>query len=115
MEDRRMCVGGKESFVPIELDFFLSEMSVTDRHGGGLTLQRVLSADLDHVRLFAHVSRHATEFPVVARFSARSLEIPMWTESEHVYRVVGHTFAGWLSNRPAILRINARRVAAIVD
>jgi hypothetical protein len=24
------------------IDFYLSEMSVSDRHGGGLTLQRVL-------------------------------------------------------------------------
>ncbi len=66
--------------------------------GAGLTLQRVLGADLDHVRLFAHVSRRlATDFPAVARISSRSLEDPMWAESERVYKVIGHTFAGWLS------------------
>jgi glycosyltransferase involved in cell wall biosynthesis len=115
LETRRMFDGGKESFVPIELDFFLSEMSVSNGHGGGLTLQRVLGTDLDQVRLFAHVSRHATDFPAVARFSSRSLDIPMWTESETAYKVVGHTVAGWISKRPAVLRMNARRVAAIVD
>jgi hypothetical protein len=41
------------------IDFYLSEMSVSDRHGGGLTLQRVLGDDLDRIRLFAHISRFA--------------------------------------------------------
>jgi glycosyltransferase involved in cell wall biosynthesis len=101
--------------VSIDLDFYLSEMSVSDRHGGGLTLQRVLGADLDHIGFFVHVSRFATDLPASTRFAARCLDMPMWTEANITRRTIGYTQAAWLSRRPAILRAHARRVASAIS
>ncbi len=36
----------------MKFDFYLSEMSVSDKHGGGLTLQRILGADLNDIDHF---------------------------------------------------------------
>lgn len=96
----------------LDLDFYLSEMSVSDRHGGGLTLQRVLGVDLDHIALFAHVSRFATEYPVCGKLETRCLDMPMWTESRATRMIVGDTLAAWLCNRQMIIRREARRIAA---
>jgi hypothetical protein len=52
----------------MKFDFYLSEMSVSDKHGGGLTLQRILGADLEDIDSFIHVNRFATDLPVKGRF-----------------------------------------------
>jgi hypothetical protein len=41
------------------IDFYLSEMSVADRRGGGLTLQRVVASDLNRIGRFIQVHRFA--------------------------------------------------------
>jgi hypothetical protein len=70
------------------IDFYLFEMPVSDRYGGGLTLQRVLGGDLDRIRLFAHISRFARDFPQGTAWAARF----SWSETARptteVYRKV---------------------------
>lgn len=98
----------------IDWDFYLSEMSVSDLHGGGLTLQRVLGADLDRVRLFVHVRRFGTDYPVARRFESRCLDMPLWTEAETIRNMIGRRAAAWLSNRKPIVQMHALRVARAV-
>jgi glycosyltransferase involved in cell wall biosynthesis len=94
------------------VDLYLSEMSVSDRHGGGLTLQRVLGADLEQVRLFAHVSRFAADMPPSERFTARGLDLPLWTETDSVRRIIGCRAGCHLSRLGVVRRAHARWAAA---
>ncbi|MGH2362333.1 MAG: hypothetical protein ACRDGM_17555, partial [bacterium] len=41
--------------------YYLSEMAVSDKHGGGLTLQRILQEDLKRFDAFFHLDRFATD------------------------------------------------------
>ena len=66
--------------------YYLSEMSVSEMHGGGLTLHRVLQDDLDEFDRFVHLTNFATDTaPILARFADRQLNIhelvprPGWT------------------------------------
>jgi glycosyltransferase involved in cell wall biosynthesis len=94
------------------VDLYLSEMSVSDRHGGGITLQRVLGADLEQVRVFAHVSRFAADMPPSERFAARGLDMPLWTETDSVRRIIGCRAGHRLSNWRVVHRAHARWAAA---
>lgn len=56
--------------------YYLSEMAVSDKHGGGLTLQRILRDDLDEFDLFIHSNDFATrDAPIVDRFANRQLNL----------------------------------------
>ena len=56
--------------------YYLSEMAVSDMHGGGLTLQRILGEDLDAFDLFVHLDQFATrDAPIVERFTNRQLNL----------------------------------------
>lgn len=48
-------------------------MSVSDGHGGGITLQRVLGSDLNRIGMFCHVSRFARDVPPRPELLDRSL------------------------------------------
>ena len=90
-------------------------MCVSDLHGGGLTVQRVLDGDLDAIGHFIYLSRFASLYPASARFAARSLNILPWNETDIFRKMVGCTQAEWLSQKPTILRANARHMASIFD
>jgi len=56
--------------------YYLSEMAVSDKHGGGLTLQRILAEDLDAFDLFVHLDQFATlDAPIVQRFANLQLNL----------------------------------------
>lgn len=56
--------------------YYLSEMAVSDMHGGGLTLQRILGEDLAAFDLFIHLNQFATrDAPIVERFVDRQLNL----------------------------------------
>lgn len=54
------------------LDFYLSEMSVSDLHGGGITLQRILGEELGNIKRFIHPSRFARDLLPNERILPRS-------------------------------------------
>jgi hypothetical protein len=96
----------------VKLDFYLSEMSVSDQHGGGLTLQNILGDDLDSICCFLHVHRFAQWCPPTERLRERCLEMPMWVERPLVRRCLRSTTAeDWLAGRQWILRQHARLTA----
>jgi hypothetical protein len=55
--------------------FYLSEMAITNRHGGGLTLQRVLGTDLDAFAGFVHVHPFASREPIVDTLASRAIDL----------------------------------------
>jgi len=96
------------------LDFYLSEMSVSDLHGGGLTLQRVLAEELDGIPLFVHVCRFGTDYPVAKRFAPNCVDIPLWPESDKVRHAIGRRAAAWLTRRHPIMQSHAKQVAQTI-
>lgn len=60
--------------------YYLSEMNLSDRHGGGLTLQRVLADDLDHFDHFIQLFQFQGNFPTHEKYADR--ELNLWKEME---------------------------------
>jgi glycosyltransferase involved in cell wall biosynthesis len=99
----------------MKFDFYLSEMSVSDLHGGGLTLQRVLGSHLNDIPYFIHVNRFGTDLPVSQQFSEQSINIPSSWESDKVRNVLGHTLSTKISRTPAMIRQHARYAATVIN
>jgi hypothetical protein len=56
--------------------YYLSEMAVSDRHGGGLTLQRVLRDDLEQFDNFFHLSDFASqEYPIIEDLKSKQVNL----------------------------------------
>lgn len=98
----------------LNLDFYLSEMSVSDRHGGGLTLQRVLGEDLDRIKLFVHVHRFGTDSPAVDRLKSRCLDLFTPLESDAVRRKIGCRPAIWIAQTQLLRAWQGKRVAKAI-
>ncbi len=96
----------------VDLDFYLSEMSVSDGHGGGLTMQRVLSAELERIAFFAHVHPFAEQCPPTESVKARCLDLSMWLDTAAARRRLGHRVAGHLAQRTFFHRLHANAAAA---
>jgi len=106
--------GGFEMGNGGHLDFFLSEMSVSDLHGGGLTLQRILGEELDSIPLFVHPHRFARELPPAARLRARSEFVVSWLQKRSTARWMGCRPSYWLFNREFMRARQARRTAGVI-
>lgn len=91
--------------------FLLSEMAVSDNHGGGLTLQRVLSSDLEGFDLFVHPGGFARQAPPARRFAPRSVRMDYWPDTVWSRRLLGCTLADRLARRPGLRRAFCRRAA----
>jgi hypothetical protein len=55
--------------------YYLSEMSVSNRHGGGLTLQRIVGEDLERFCLFVHLDSFSVREPIVRKLESRQLNL----------------------------------------
>jgi hypothetical protein len=98
----------------MNLDFYISEMSVSNLHGGGLTIQRVLGEDLSQFKFFVHVSRFATDYPVIDRYRQNSLDLPVWAELDSSRRLIGSRPAKFIENCWTAQRWHGRRSAAAI-
>lgn len=96
----------------MDLDFYLSEMSVSDHHGGGLTLQRIIGADLLKIPHFAHVSRFANELPATEKFRSRSINLESPWNTNTVRKVIGSTIASGISKKLFMVKQHAQIAAA---
>lgn len=90
---------------------YLSEMAASDRHGGGLTLQRVLGDDLTRFEQFVHLGRFGADHPPPAAFRALSLDLPRWLDSDAARRRLGCRPAEWLGGCSWLRRRYAARAA----
>jgi glycosyltransferase involved in cell wall biosynthesis len=99
----------------MQLDFYLSEMAISDGHGGGLSLQRVLGKDLDEIKFFVHVSRFATDHPAANRLRTRCLDLVTPLETDAIRRKIGCRPASWFSQRRMLRVWQAKRVARAIS
>ena len=99
----------------MNFDFYLSEMSISDLHGGGLTLQRVIGDDLMHIRYFAHVKRFAYDLPATEKFADRAIDLTSVWESDIIRNLIGRTFAASLSNKLFIIKRTAKNAARLLN
>lgn len=90
---------------------YLSEMAISDAHGGGITVQRVLGPAVDEIALCVHVSGFALDHPAIESLRARTKNYPMWSETAPARRLVGSTLASKMTSVPALRR---RHASAIV-
>jgi glycosyltransferase involved in cell wall biosynthesis len=97
------------------LDFFLSEMSVSDLHGGGITLQRVLGSDLGKIARFVHPGTFARDVPPTQQeVLARSEFAVSLLEKVPIRRLIGARLGAWSFGRAAVQSWNARRPARVL-
>jgi len=99
----------------MNFDFYLSEMSISDLHGGGLTLQRVVGDDLMHIRYFAHVKRFAYDLPTTEKFAGRAIDLTSVWESDMARNLLGRTFAASLGNKLFIVKNAAKNAARLLN
>lgn len=63
--------------------YYLSEMAVSNKHGGGLTLQRILQDDLKQFDNFFHLHEFASrECPIIDELQARQLNLHELAETK---------------------------------
>lgn len=101
----------------MKFDFYLSEMSVSDKHGGGLTLQRILGDDLNDIAHFIHVNRFAADLPAKGEFLKRSTDVLSVWESDLMRKLIGRSRASKISKKLWAIQtranVAARKTAAI--
>src|SRR5262245_13361512 len=97
------------------LDFYLSEMSVSDRHGGGITLQRLLGADLRLIKHFVHPGRFARDFHPTPAIVQKSDYIISWFEENSARLWIGCTLSSWCLQHSVVQERQARQIAAKID
>ena len=95
----------------MDFDFYLSEMSVSNHHGGGLTLQRILGEDLKSIDTFFHTGRFATDLPPVPEFADRSIDLISIWETDLVRKLMGRTRANSVSKSSFAIKRHAKTVA----
>jgi glycosyltransferase involved in cell wall biosynthesis len=97
------------------LDFYLSEISVSNLHGGGITLQKVLAEDLNKIARYFHLTRFARDFPPVPAVQARSEFLVNKFEEDMARKWLGSRPCDWLINRQISLSWTAKRCGVLVD
>src|SRR5688572_30045391 len=91
--------------------FYLSEMAISDKHGGGLTLQSILRHDLRRFDAFLHVSHFAQDLPAKDSLRARCIEMPLWSESRVFRRIFRPTESIFGGKFEMLRRVHASFVA----
>lgn len=98
----------------MEFDFYLSEMSVSDLHGGGLTLQRVLGDDLMQIPYFAYVNRTAYDIPAIDKIRDREINLTSFWDGNIARAILGNTRARSISRSTFILKREAKNAARLL-
>lgn len=91
---------------------YLSEMAISDRHGGGLTLQRILGRDLADLETFVHFGGFARQSPPAPKFQhVPWIDTPLPMDS-HIWWTLPTRYAlAWLHGRRWFRRSHAARAA----
>ena len=95
-------------------DFYLSEMSVSDLHGGGLTLQRILGDDLMDIAAFVYVNRFAIDLPATDRYAERSIYIEPFWQRDAVRKKIGRSLAASLGKKLFMIKRHAAVAAKLL-
>ncbi len=95
----------------MKFDLYLSEMAITDLHGGGLTLQRVMGNDLMQIKYFAHLSRFAYDLPAARRFGDKDIDLTSVWEGNAVRSIIGRSLAAAINDQSFIKKKAAEKAA----
>ena len=95
-------------------DFYLSEMSVSDLHGGGLTLQRILGDDLNDIPAFVYVNRFATDLPTATQYADSSIYIEPFWQRDTVRKKMGRSLAAALGKKLFMVKRHAAVAAKLL-
>jgi len=106
--------GKLTSILKMDFDFYLSEMSVSDLHGGGLTLQRILGDDLMRIPYFAYVNRTAFDIQGIDKIRDREIDLTSFWDGNTARKILGNTFARSTSRNSFILKKEAKRSAKLL-
>jgi glycosyltransferase involved in cell wall biosynthesis len=99
----------------MNFDFYLSEMSVSDLHGGGLTLQRVLGDDLSAIKRYVYVDRFANDLPASSKYADKGIYIePLW-QTDYVRKIMGRSVAALLGKKMFFIKQYANTAAKVIS
>jgi hypothetical protein len=96
-------------------DFYLSEMAISDQHGGGLTIQRILGDDLYDIPLFVHLGRFSDMHPIIGHLKDRELKLSTFWDSDTMRRLIGRTFARTMRKKMWVIKKASQNAAIILD
>ena len=96
-------------------DFYLSEMSVSDHHGGGLTLQRIIGDDLAEITYFVHITRFGTDLPVTEKYKGKSINLWSFWETDLAKKLLGNTMAWKIARKLLMIKLHAKKSAIILN
>jgi glycosyltransferase involved in cell wall biosynthesis len=99
----------------MKFDFYLSEMSVSDHHGGGLTLQRVLGEDLTNIPYFVHITKFGADLPATEKFKDKSINLWSFWETDWVKKTIGNTRARKIARNLIMIKLHAKKAARILN
>lgn len=97
------------------VEIYLSEMSISDRHGGGITLQRVLGQDLTRISHFVHLSEFAQRMPPASAFADKSRFFLSPFETPLSRKLIGCTASARLFESEPARAWHARRAAVKIS
>ncbi len=95
--------------------YYLSEMSVSPKHGGGITLMRTLGSDLENVGAFFHLTQYGQSVPPAEPYQSRSRYLVNWFETPLCKRLLGWTLSGRIFRSALMQRLHARRCARVIQ
>ncbi|MFD0750769.1 hypothetical protein ACFQZS_11505 [Mucilaginibacter calamicampi] len=86
-------------------------MSISDYHGGGLTLQRVIGDDLKNIDHLIYVSRFATDIETIPALKSKVIDVTSTWDSNLMRRVIGRTRANAISKNLSVIKADAKKAA----
>ena len=92
-------------------DFYLSEMSISDYHGGGLTLQRVIGEGLKDIDHLIYVSRFASDIETIPALQSKVFNLTSPWDSNVMRRIIGRTRAKAISQNLPVIKMDAKGAA----
>jgi glycosyltransferase involved in cell wall biosynthesis len=98
----------------MKFDFYLSEMSISDHHGGGLTLQRVLGEELKNIDHLIYVSRFAADIDTIPALKSKIYNLTSPWDSDFMRRIIGRTGANSISKNLSVIKIDAKKAASAI-
>lgn len=93
------------------LHLYISEMSIADHHGGGITLQRVLGPFLNRIQHFIHLTEFAKTLPPTQACLPRSKFFVCPFETARSRALIGCTASARLLQRKCVQLWHARSAA----
>ncbi len=91
----------------MKIDLYVSEISVSDFHGGGLTLQRILGDQLNEITQYAVLGMFGLSYPPNEQTKKKTRHYIGIFESKMARAIMGNRLAYWINRRAFMARFRA--------